>query len=254
MSMKKWIALFMAAFLCISMVGCAGTADGQNKNDAGTETGGGQDAENMTTDVVPDQQDARQSDKASGENRAYDGAGQPEEYENDTWYVKDGQITGLNEQIEKDGCVWTVSSFEVTKERGSRQESDFNYWGEEMDADGTLTGAESYLFVTVSCKNSGDQTQEVLLNSNGFVTIDETGQLSESGGEARYISKKQDGNEDPVKAFHYLLEPGEETGMVEIGYIVEDSILNDSVDLYYCIGQRGSEMGNPENRYIEVKK
>ena len=46
-----------------------------------------------------------------------------------------------------------------------------------MDADGTLTGAESYLFVTVSCKNSGDQTQEVLLNSNGFVTIDETGQL-----------------------------------------------------------------------------
>ncbi len=75
-----------------------------------------------------------------------------------------------------------------------------------------------------------------------------------SGGEARYISKKQDGNEDPVKAFHYLLEPGEETGMVEIGYIVEDSILNDSADLYYCIGQRGSEMGNPENRYIEVEK
>ena len=51
-----------------------------------------------------------------------------------------------------------------------------------------------------------------------------------------------------------LLEPGEETGMVEIGYIVEDSILNDSADLYYCIGQRGSEMGNPENRYIEVEK
>lgn len=246
MSMKKWIALFMAAFFCISMVGCAETGNGQNKNDAGTETGGGQDTEGVTADVVPDQQDSVQSDN--------DGAGQPEEYENDTWYVKDGQITGLNEQIEKDGCIWIVSSFEVTKERGSRQESDFNYWGEEMDADGTLTGAESYLFVTVSCKNSGDQTQEVLLNSNGFVTIDETGQLSESGGEARYISKKQDGNEDPVKAFHYLLEPGEETGMVEIGYIVEDSILNDSADLYYCIGQRGSEMGNPENRYIEVEK
>lgn len=246
MSMKKWIALFMAAFLCISMVGCAGTADGQNKNDAGTETGGGQDTEGMTTDVVPDQQDSVQSGN--------DGAGQPEEYENDTWYVKDGQITGLNEQIEKDGYIWTISSIEVTKKRGDRQGSDFNYWGEEMDADGTLTGAKSYLFVTVSCKNSGDQTQEVLPNSNGFVTIDEIGQLSESGGEARYVSKKQDGNEDPVKAFHYLLELGEETGMVEIGYIVEDRILNDSADLYYCIGQRESEMGNPENRYIEVEK
>ena len=163
MSMKKWIVLFMAAIFCISMVGCAGTADGQNKNDAGTETGGGQNTEDMTADVVPDQQDSVQSGN--------DGAGQPEEYENDTWYVKDGQITGLNEQIEKDGCIWTISSIEVTKKRGDRQESDFNYWDEEMDADGTLTGAESYLFVTVSCKNSGDQTQEVLLNSNGFVTI-----------------------------------------------------------------------------------
>lgn len=246
MSMKKWIVLFMAVFFCISMVGCAGTADGQNKNDAGTETGGGQDMEGMTADVVPNQQDSVQSDN--------DRAGQPEDYRSDTWYVKDGQKAGLNEQIEKDGCIWTISSIEVTKKRGDRLGSDFNYWDEEMDADGTLTGAESYLFVTVSCKNSGDQTQEVLLNSNGFVTIDETGQLSESGGEARYISKKQDGNEDPVKAFHYLLEPGAETGMVEVGYIVEDSILSDSADLYYCIGQRGSEIGNPENRYIEVEK
>lgn len=36
--------------------------------------------------------------------------------------------------------------------------------------------------------------------------------------------------------------------------LMEHSILNDSADLYYCIGQRGSEMGNPENRYIEVEK
>ena len=44
------------------------------------------------------------------------------------------------------------------------------------------------------------------------------------------------------------------TGDGQIGYIVEGSIPNDSADLYYCIGQRGSEMGNPENRYIEVEK
>lgn len=45
MSMKKWIVLFMAVFFCISMVGCAETGDGQNKNDAGTETGDGQGSE-----------------------------------------------------------------------------------------------------------------------------------------------------------------------------------------------------------------
>lgn len=80
--MKKWIVLFMAVFFCISMVGCAETGDGQNKNDAGTETGGGQDTEGMTADVVPDQHDSVQSDN--------DGAGQPEDYGSDTWYVKDG--------------------------------------------------------------------------------------------------------------------------------------------------------------------
>ena len=69
MSMKKWIVLFMAAIFCISMVGCAGAADGQNKNDAGTETGGGQNTEGMTTDVVPDQQDSVQSAMTEQDSR-----------------------------------------------------------------------------------------------------------------------------------------------------------------------------------------
>ena len=245
---KKLILLFMTVLFCSSMTGCAGSRDNQNNN-VRTEISDSQDTGNKTVDKATDQPDLPQSTGADNETH-----GQPENYENNVFYLKDGQKAELNEQIEMDGYIWTISSIEVTKERGNRQEADFNYWGEEMDADGTLTGGKSYLFVMVSCKNNGDAAQEVLLNSNGFVIIDEKGQLSESSTEARYISKKQEGNENPVKAFHYLLNPGEETGMVEIGYIIEDSIINDSADLYYCIGLQGSQLGNSKNRYIEVTK
>lgn len=42
-------------------------------------------------------------------------------------------------------------------------------------------------------------------------------------------------------------------GMVEIGYIIDDSVLNAS-DALYGIGQRGSRLENPGNRYMEVAK
>lgn len=42
--------------------------------------------------------------------------------------------------------------------------------------------------------------------------------------------------------------------MVEIGYIIDDSVLNASDALYYGIGQRGSRLENPGNRYMEVAK
>lgn len=42
--------------------------------------------------------------------------------------------------------------------------------------------------------------------------------------------------------------------MVEMGHIMDDSVLNASEDLYYCIGRQGSQQGNPEKRYIEVAK
>lgn len=40
--------------------------------------------------------------------------------------------------------------------------------------------------------------------------------------------------------------------MVEIGYMIDDSDINDSADLYYCIGLQGSQLENPDNRYIEI--
>jgi len=43
-------------------------------------------------------------------------------------------------------------------------------------------------------------------------------------------------------------------GMVEIGYIIDDSVLNASDALYYGIGQRGSGPENSGNRYMEVAK
>ncbi len=179
---------------------------------------------------------------------------QPMTYEGEEVYTKDGQEVGLNEEINRDGCIWSVSSLEITKELGDRPQADFNYWGEEMDDAGNLTGSQSYVFVTVSCRNSSGSAREVLLNSNGLVAADERGQLLETGSEARYISKRQSGKEGAENAFHYRLEDGGETGWIELGYIIEDCFADDYEKLYYCVGTQGSLLGNPENRYIKVER
>lgn len=229
MRTKKLISLLLAVSLSFSVMGCGNARDVQ-----------GEEKTNGT---------ANQEIDTSGTDVSSSGA---VTYEDEAVYVKDGQEAGLHEEITQDGCVWTVSSMELTKTLGDRSQADINYWGEAMDDLGNLTGEQSYLFVTVSCRNSSGSTKEVLLNSNGLVALDEAGQLTETGSEARYISKKQDGNSSPEKAFHYILEDGEETGWIEIGYILEDSVFDKESKLYYCVGTQGSQLENPENRYIEV--
>lgn len=229
MRTKKLISLLLTVSLSFSVMGCrnAGDAQGEEK-----------------TNVTANQEiDTSGTDESSGGAVTYD---------DEAVYMKDGQEAGLHEEITQDGCVWTVSSMELTKTLGDRSQADINYWGEAMDDLGSLTGEQSYLFVTVSCRNSSGSTKEVLLNSNGLVALDEAGQLTETGSEARYISKKQDGNSSPEKTFHYILEDGEETGWIEIGYILEDSVFDKDSKLYYCVGTQGSQLENPGNRYIEV--
>lgn len=224
---------FLVGILSLPAMGCEKTGNGQKEDKAGMETRG--DAKTGTWDT-----------EGSGGEAAAD--------KGDAISMKDGQEAGLGEEIPQDGCIWTVSSMELTKSLGRRSKDDINYWGEETDDPGNLIGAQSYLFVTVSCKNSSGSTKEVLLNSNSLVAMDGTGQLLETGSEARYISKKQDGNGSSEKAFHYVLEDGEETGLIEIGYILEDSAFDSGNKLYYCVGTQGSQLGNPENRYIEVER
>ena len=233
MRTKKLVSLLLAVSLSFAVMGCGNTGDVQEEEKTNTNRTADQDMDMSGTDAS---------------------SGGAVTYEGEAFYMKDGQVAGLQEEIIWDGCIWTVSSMELTKELGNRSQADVNYWGEAVDELGNLTGDESYLFVTVSCKNSSGSVQEVLLNSNGFVTVDEAGQLTEVGGEARYISKKQDGNNSPAKAFHYILEDGEETGWIEIGYILEDSDFDDGNKLYYCVGRQGSALGNPENRYVEVDR
>lgn len=181
-----------------------------------------------------------------------DDAGSPETYQTDVFYVKEGQEAGLEEEVEYGGCAWVVSDVTITKEIGDRPQADFIYWGEEKDDSGNLTGNKNYIFVTISCKNLGDDTREGYLNSFRFVTIDESGQICGADDEARYINTAQKENGDPAKMFRYLLEPGKETGQIEIGYIIEDSYIDGSVNLYYCIGAQGSMLDSPDNRYIKV--
>lgn len=231
MRAKRLFTVFLTVFLSFSMMGCETVRNVQDEDKTDESVTKNQNMDNPDISVS---------------------VSQSVTYEGEEVYIKDGQEVGLNAEIEQDGCIWMVSFIEITKELGNRSQTDFNYWGESIDALGNLTENQSYLFVTVSCRNSSGSVKEVLLNSNGFVAVDKAGQLFETGSEARYISKKQDGNGSLEKVFHYILEDGEETGLIEIGYIIEDSVVNDYNNLYYCVGMQGSQLGNPENRYIKV--
>lgn len=231
MKAKKLFSLFLAAVLSFSVMGCESAGNVQDKDKADVS--------------VLENQDMSKANISNSQSVTYEGK---------EVYRKDGQEASLNEEIEQDGCIWLVSSIEITKELGNRPQADFNYWGEAIDDAGNLTGKQSYVFVTVSCQNSSGSAREVLLNSNGFVGEDEKGQLFETGSEARYISKKQSGNEDMEKVFHYNLDDGEETGWMELGYIIEDGFADNYENLYYCVGTQGSLLGNPDNRYIKVDR
>lgn len=230
MQSKKLGTLLLAAALSFSVAGC-----------------GNLQKENTTEEEVTQNQSIEISDTDVSDS-------QPVTDEGEEVYRMDGQEAALYEELQWEGITWVVSSMEITKELGNRPKDDFHYWGESMDDAGNLTGDKSYLFITVSCKNSSGSQQEVLLNTNGFVVMDEAGELFETGSEARYISKKQDGNDSPDKIFHYLLEDGEETGLIEIGYIIADNFVSGYDSLYYCVGIQGSQLGNPDNRYIKVDK
>lgn len=231
MQSKKLVSLLLAAALSFSAMGCGSTGNLQEENKTEEDAAQEQSIDTSGTDV---------SDS------------QPVTDEGEEVYRMNGQEAELQEALEWDGVTWVVSSMEITKELGNRPQDAFHFWGESLDDAGNLTGDESYLFITVSCKNSSGSQQEVLLNSNGFVVMDEAGRLFETGSEARYISKKQEGNDSLDKIFHYVLKDGEETGLIEIGYIIEDSFVSGYDSLYYCVGIQGSQLGNPDNRYIKV--
>lgn len=232
---KVIFTCFTAAMLSLALAGC-GSQGGREADgpDVGETAAAGPDTDALQS---PHDQDT--------------GAASPQS-ETDTFYLKEGQEASLGEEVEFGDFALVVSDMKITKELGGRPREKFNYWGEEMDGNGNLTGDESYLFVTVSCKNPGDAAREISLNSYQFVTIDESGQICEAAAEARYISMVQEGNSNPAEMFHYRLAPGGETGQVEIGYIIEDSCMEAYAGLYYCIGYQGSALANPENRYIKV--
>lgn len=231
MQSKKLVSLLLATALSFSAMGCGSTGNLQEENKTEEDAAQEQSIDTSGTDV---------SDS------------QPVTDEGEEVFRMNGQEAELQEALEWDGVTWVVSSMEITKELGNRLQDAFHFWGESLDDAGNLTEDESYLFITVTCKNFSGSQQEVLLNSNGFVVMDEAGRLFETGSEARYISKKQDGNDSPDKIFHYVLKDGEETGLIELGYIIEDSFVSGYDSLYYCVGIQGSQLGNPDNRYIKV--
>lgn len=171
----------------------------------------------------------------------------PEIYEADTIYVLKDNLRTMDETVEYQGIEYTVNSVEFTKKLGERDQSLINYFDEERDEDGNLTGAQSYIFINLTIKNVSEERREELVNKD-FVRITEDLILLETGAEARYNDNPQPGS-TAFDAHHFFLEPGESATFEEI-YIIDDEYLTD--ELCFLVGAAGSDGDNARNRFINV--
>lgn len=148
-------------------------------------------------------------------------------------------------EVERDGILYKIENVEITKKIGARRKDSVSFGMEEADAEGNLSGAQEYIWLTLQIRNSESTEQEILLN-NPIVNIDEVNSVTETAAEAIYIDPEQTGMKARER-FHCKLKPGEEK-TVELGYIIET--VNAPDTLYYCVGDGGNEFSDPSYEFL----
>ncbi|MDD4700182.1 MAG: hypothetical protein PHV07_08015 [Oscillospiraceae bacterium] len=105
------------------------------------------------------------------------------------------------------------------------------YLGEATDAEGTLTSAQTYAFVTMNITNLTNKKQEYYLCDSNFILLDENLNFTTSFIEAHYRSGDAD-----IKSKEYFKQTfnPNETTTYTIGYILDDTIAN-ADNLYYLL-------------------
>ena len=78
------------------------------------------------------------------------------------------------------------------------------------------------------------------------MSIDSDNTVVETGAEARYIMPEEQEKETNER-FHCNLDANEEVE-VEIGYIISEE--NVSAPIYFCLGDSGAAIDNPNNIFI----
>lgn len=165
----------------------------------------------------------------------------------DPLYASRDNLKPMGETVEYNGIEYTVTDVKFSKELGEHDPSQINYFDEERDEDGTLTGPQSYVFLELTIKNVSDKEREELVN-HSFVLVKEDNQIQETGTACRGVDDPQEGH-TMENAHHFILKPQEsaKTGLV---YIIEDEYLTD--ELYFLVGNGGSEADRATNRFIHV--
>lgn len=110
----------------------------------------------------------------------------------------------------------------------------FNSIGETIDEQGNLTSGHTYIFIEIDITNLSNAPKEVNLSGLGKLRqLDESyAPISPMIMEARYVSNADKSVEDK-DYFNTILQANEDKSFT-IGYIVDDSIINEN-NLYYVL-------------------
>lgn len=174
-----------------------------------------------------------------------DAGEKPETYKDEVKTVFEANKKDMDTEVNDGDVNYKIEKVEITKKIGDHKKEAINFWNEQTNDNGDLTGDEQYIWITIKAKNCGDDDQNILLN-NLIVSINSENVVQETAAEARYIMPEQ--NDMGVeKRFHCLLAAGEEKEF-EIGYIIEEENAPDA--LYYCLGDGGSTLDDPNNTFV----
>lgn len=178
-----------------------------------------------------------------------DAGEKPETYKDEIKTVFEANKKDMDTEVECEHVSYKIERVEITKKIGDHKKEAINFWNEQTNDNGDLTGDEQYIWITIKAKNYGDDDQNILLN-NLIVSINSENVVQETAAEARYIMPEQN-DMGPEKRFHCLLATGEEKEF-EIGYIIEEENAPDA--LYYCLGDGGSTLDDPNNTFVYLGK
>lgn len=171
-------------------------------------------------------------------------------YEDEIITVLEDNKYSWNEVVKCENIEYQILEVVRNNEIGTKERNRMDYAESELDAEGKLTGTEEFLWIRLKIKNTGNQTEEVVLNDNTFVGITENNEVFGVSNDAVYIEPEQKGMESRER-FHYEIKAGEEKE-IELGYLVEPT--EKVGNLYYSINRHGEELDHPDNKFLNVEE
>lgn len=170
---------------------------------------------------------------------------EPAIYEDEIKKIHDASKRDSQAKVEYENIIYEVKDIEFGKQIGEHEKEAINYWNEQVDSEGNLLGDEQYIWLKLKMVNLLKKKQTVLVNYP-IVSIDSDNTVVETGAEARYIMPEEQEKETNER-FHCNLDANEEVE-VEIGYIISEE--NVSAPIYFCLGDSGAAIDNPNNIFI----